>query len=589
MDILVINLMRLGDLAQTGPVLRRLRAEYAGGRISLLVMDLFGEPAGLLPNVDRLLTFPSSTLASLLDREGGWPEAAGRLGAWLAATFPQPPDLVVNLTPNLLAGLLAHATGTGEIRGLAVDRTWEVFTRPSWASYALVVSRARLANPFNLVDLFLREAGLTPDGRGLELHVPPGAAREVDEHLRSLSLPPGTALVGLVPGASRPERSWPPEQFARAAALLLRERPGHFFIFGSSGEAPLGEAVARDLPAGATTLLLGRTGIPGLAAYLQRLHLLITNDTGPMHLAAAVGAPVLALFLASARVQDTGPVGSGHLILEPRLTCHPCLAPCPEPRCHRLITPEAVAGLGGRLLEGEPLGLLAEGPPWETCRVSLATTDPLGYHAYLPLVRRPLTRQDFWRWLHRLVWDRVLDGSVRPGNPLSSWVGEVLARFYDPPRDDLGWEAGQDCLAALSRVAARGVALAGEILELSRGGGEFSVRLWQQGEALRTIDPEVRRLGVAFPEALAFIEFFFQEQQAAPPGEAAFLARELQETYRRLEGLGAVARECLIELEKICRGMKKDDKLPKKARNVHSIMPTGREIQTVSHGPLVQT
>ena len=99
MDILVINLMRLGDLIQTTPVLRRLRTEYPASKVTLVVMDLFLETARLLPRVDRLLPFPSVSLAAALDQEG-WPEAAHGLGKWLAQNFPRPPDLVLNLTPN---------------------------------------------------------------------------------------------------------------------------------------------------------------------------------------------------------------------------------------------------------------------------------------------------------------------------------------------------------------------------------------------------------------------------------------------------------------------------------------------------------
>ena len=92
MNILVINLMRLGDLIQTTPVLRCLRSQYPGSRITLAVKDLFRESARLLPGVDRLLPFPSVSLAMLLDQEGGWPEAARLLGEWLRESFPQPPD-----------------------------------------------------------------------------------------------------------------------------------------------------------------------------------------------------------------------------------------------------------------------------------------------------------------------------------------------------------------------------------------------------------------------------------------------------------------------------------------------------------------
>ena len=198
MDILVINLMRLGDLIQTTPVLRCLRRRYPDGRISLAVKDIFLEAARLLPGVDRLLAFPSINLAMLLDQEGGWPAAAGQLGEWLAANLPRPPDLVVNLTPNSLGSVLAYATGSGDIRGMTAYRNWELGTRPDWATYALVVSRARQANPFNLVDLFLREGGLAPDGQGLEVDLPAETETEAGEFLGRAAFAAGDQARGAV-------------------------------------------------------------------------------------------------------------------------------------------------------------------------------------------------------------------------------------------------------------------------------------------------------------------------------------------------------------------------------------------------------
>jgi len=584
LEILVINLMRLGDLIQTSPVLRRLHAEYPESQVSLVVMDLFQETARLLPGVDRLLIFPSAALAALLDQEDGWPEAANQLAKWLTGNFPQPPDLVVNLTPNRLGSILAFTTGAPEIRGMAVDRSWGLGTRPAWASYALIVSRARLANPFNLVDLFLREAGLTPDGQGLEVAVPPEAAREAEKVLTDLKLTPDTALVGLLPGASKPERCWPPAHFAQVAALLLEKRPCHFFIFGSAREAPLGEAIAQRLAAPVTTLFLGKTSPPLLAAYLKNLDLLITNDTGPMHLAAAVGTPTVALFLASARVQDTGPVGEGHVVLEPQLHCHPCLAPCPQPFCHQAIGPEAVCFWAEKLLDQASLSTLEETPLWSTTRVYLATTDPLGYQVYLPLVRRPLDRQNFWQWLHRLVWGQVLDSPPLPAAPLRQWLFHLISRHYLPPRENLEIAAGRTCLSELVQTAARGEEFAQEIIGLAGKGQEFPVRLWQKSEALEGVDQGLRRLGVAFPELSAVIEFFFQEQRGKPGTEIIPLAGELKQAYARLRRLGELGLEALGDLAVILEPEDRCGTLPELAQAVQNKLSTKGPIQPESEG-----
>jgi ADP-heptose:LPS heptosyltransferase len=584
-DILVINLMRLGDLIQATPVLRRLRTEYPGSTVTLVVMDLFLETARLLPGVDRLVPFPSANLAAALDQAGGWPVAAHRLAEWLAQNFPRPPDLVLNLTPNRVGAILAYATGAAEIRVMAVDPSWELNTCPDWASYALIVSRARQANPFNLVDLFLRESGLTPDGQGLELTVPQSAEQEAENFLGLLNLPADAALVGLLPGASQPERQWPPERFAQAALLLREKRPCHFFIFGSTGEAPLGEAIARRLPATATTLLLGRTSLAVLAAHLKRLDLLITNDTGPMHLAAAAATPNVALFLASARVQDTGPVGMGHVILEPQLDCHPCPAPCPQLRCHQAITPAAVSRWANTILNREPLAPVAEVPSWDTMRIYFSGIDPHGYHAYLPLVRRPLRRRDFWLWLQRAVWGEVLDGPAFPAPPLKQWLENILQGHYLPPREDLGLGPGQTCLSELDHIAGQGEQIAREIIHLAGYHQAYPAWLWQKIEGLRVVDQELRRVGVAFPELAAMVEFYFQGQRDKQGTEIIPLARELEGAYARLRRLAGLALEHLAELKMILGIQGKNDDPAKMAWPVQARLANNEAIQPESEGP----
>jgi hypothetical protein len=416
------------------------------------------------------------------------------------------------------------------------------------------------------------------------LQVPPEAVVEVADSLRRLRLPANTALVGLLPGASQPERRWPPEQLAQAASRLLAQRPCHFFILGSAGEAPLGEAIAQRLPPGTATLLLGRTSLPVLAAYLRRLDLLITNDTGPMHVAAAVGTPCLAMFLASARVQDTGPVGTGHVILEPRLDCHPCLAPCPQPRCHQAITPEAVSRWAEALLNRENLTSGAKTDSWPTLKVSGSGIDPQGYHTYLPLVRRPLCRRDFWLWLQRAVWGQILDGPVFPFPPLKQWLQNILTRHYFPPGEDLGLREGQDCLSEICQTAGRGEEIAREIAALAGYSRDYPVRLWQKIDTLGNVDQELRRVGVAFPELAALVEYYFQEQRDKHGTEIIPLARELESAYARLRRLAGVALEQLAELKIMLNIPDEGADLAGMARTVQDIWTNNEAYQPESEG-----
>jgi ADP-heptose:LPS heptosyltransferase len=548
MHILVINLLRLGDLVQCSPVLRALRARHPEAQITLVVQDVFQETAALLPGPDRLLPLPYLQLAPLVD-QGPWPEAYRVLAQWLADQVQPRPDLVINLTPNLLGAILSYLGGAAEVRGFTLTAARYFLTQPAWMSYLMVISRARRANAFNLVDIFLKGAGLEPDGAGLTVQIPPGAQDGAAALLAGLSLAPGTALVGLLPGASQPQRCWPPEKYAQVAHQLLAARPCHFFIFGSRSEKPLGEKIASLLPLGTTTLCAGGTSIAGLAALLSRLNLLITNDTGPMHLAAAVQTPVLAFFLAGARVQDTGPVGQGHLSLEPRLDCHPCHYPdsCSLFKCHAALSPEAVAAWALHLLEKRPLAPVPDAARWRDLQVYLSTWDPTGHHAHLPLIRRPLDREHFWTLIHRAAWPRFLDGTGAPGDALDRWLQEVLTSHFLPPENDLGLAAGHRDLNELLDLTTHGEQLARRLLGLPEERRSPSY-LWQQAEAIRSIDPELHRLAVGSPEIAAFIEFYFQEQRGNAETDVNLLALQLAQAYQRLHQAGKICLQVMGEM-----------------------------------------
>jgi hypothetical protein len=267
-----------------------------------------------------------------------------------------------------------------------------------------------------------------------------------------------------------------------------------------------------------------------------------------MHLAAAVQTPVLAFFLAGARVQDTGPVGEGHLSLEPRLDCHPCHYPdaCSLFKCHAAISPDAVAAWALHLLEKKPLVPVLDAARWRDLQVYLSTWDPTGHHAHLPLIRRPLDRQHFWTLTHRAAWPRFLDGTGTPGDDLAQWLREVLTGHFLPPEDDLGLAAGRRGLHELLDLSAQGEKLARRLISLP-GERRTPSYLWQQAEAVRTIDPELHRLAVGSPEIAAFFELYLQEQRGNAETDIDLLARQLAQAYQRLHQAGKICLEVIEE------------------------------------------
>ncbi|MFZ5587748.1 MAG: lipopolysaccharide heptosyltransferase II [Thermodesulfobacteriota bacterium] len=156
-------------------------------------------------------------------------------------------------------------------------------------------------------------------------------------------------LLGLAPGAAfGPAKCWPAERFAAAAGQILRNGFGAALLFGGPGETAATAAVAAGLPGRRVVDLAGRTSLGQALALLARLALFITNDSGLMHAAAALGAPTLAVF-GSTNPDATGPLGPWVQIVRRPVDCAPCKKPvCPtgDLRCFAGVGADEVAAAG---------------------------------------------------------------------------------------------------------------------------------------------------------------------------------------------------------------------------------------------------
>ena len=148
-------------------------------------------------------------------------------------------------------------------------------------------------------------------------------------------------LAGLCPGAEYgPAKRWP--KFDAAACELSARLGLHWLIFGTKKERSISEKIAKRLFNHATDLT-GRTTLSELIAQLRRCEVLLTNDTGTMHLAAFLGVPTVSIF-GSTEPQLTGPIGNGHTVVRHHVECSPCfLRECPlDFRCMKAVTVEEV-------------------------------------------------------------------------------------------------------------------------------------------------------------------------------------------------------------------------------------------------------
>ena len=191
-------------------------------------------------------------------------------------------------------------------------------------------------------------AGAPPGEVGpLELYLSHTEKAAGEHWLAGAGLGPDRPRVGICPGAAQPQKLWPAESFGTVARGLAGDG-ARVVMVGSRAEEPLraraSAAAGAELPA-ALSLDLRLS-----AAVLAGLDLLVTNDTGPMHMAVAVGTPVVAVF-GPTLASEYGPRGQRHRVFQMPRTCDPCLQrQCPRPTCLEALGPEPVLAAAREIL-----------------------------------------------------------------------------------------------------------------------------------------------------------------------------------------------------------------------------------------------
>jgi lipopolysaccharide heptosyltransferase II len=362
-NVLCVRLDALGDVLMTTPALRAVKESRPGRRVTLLTSPAGAEVARLVPEVDEILVYDAPWMKATAPRADSRPEFAmvdrlqrGRFDAAIVFTVysqnPLPSAMVCFLADIPLRLAHCHENPYQLLTSWVTDQEPARFTRHE-------VRRQ--------LDLVATVGYHTADER-LSLRVSDAARRRVQTLLGELSVPRGRPWLVVHAGASAPSRRYPPEQLARAARLLALGSGCMLVFTGSEDERPLVEQV-RALMEAPSHSVVGRLSLEELAALLEAAPLLLSNNTGPVHLAAAVGTPVVDLY-ALTNPQHT-PWGVPSRVLFHDVPCRYCYkSVCPEGHhdCLRLVSPESVAAAVRELLAetfvSTPPARSASDGPW---------------------------------------------------------------------------------------------------------------------------------------------------------------------------------------------------------------------------------
>jgi heptosyltransferase-2 len=301
----------LGDSVISVPAVRAIKAGRPDAHVTIAAPEKIASVWKLVPDVDEILPIKSDSLFSVVNAIGKRPRFD------VAILFPSSLRTALEVW---LAGVPRRVGFPGHNR--------------RWLLNQIVPDEPHRGPIQHQVYRYLRIAR--------ELGAP-ASAPEMRKFLPRVRANGAPARIGLCPGAEYgPAKRWLPERFAETAAAIAKRRAVQWVLFGTAADVERGAAIEKMLE-GHCQNRIGQTTLEELAAELAQCALLLTNDTGTMHLATLIGVPVVAVF-GSTEPRLTGPLGTGHVVIRHQVECSPCfLRECPiDFRCMTAVSVEEV-------------------------------------------------------------------------------------------------------------------------------------------------------------------------------------------------------------------------------------------------------
>jgi heptosyltransferase-1 len=304
-NILVIDFGQLGDVVLSLPALRAIREKFPRARITVAV----GKPGAPVVELSGYAdaTIPVDRVAL---RDGPKPWAIVRIVRLVQEVRRKEFDFVIDLHSLSETNLLGFFSGASHRLyarrpGRSLDFLAKFHARPP-------VEESEKHAVDRYLDV-LAPLGIRNAPRMPRLRARAEDDRAVEAMLKKAKSNAGVPLIGLFPGAGHPSRRWPLARFAELADMLMRNDQVRIIVFAGPEEREIVTEVKASFPR--STLVFDKLTIPQLASALSRLSVLISNDTGPMHVAAAVGTSVV-LLLDRRAPQTYLPVEGHHRIIQ---------------------------------------------------------------------------------------------------------------------------------------------------------------------------------------------------------------------------------------------------------------------------------
>ncbi len=328
MKIAIVNTGRFGDIIQSAPLIFGLKEKFPNCKIFYICLENFRPAAELIPEIDFIVPFSFHKILKQIDNNNL--KESFNLLKNIFYRLKEKFDILINLSFSNLSAIISGILNAKDKKGLILSENNELIIPDNWSKFFLSIVDYREYCPFNIVDIFSKIGGVL--SKKIEINSP--------KKIKN---------IAFQLGASTENRRWPVKYFSLLAKLILDQHKDiNIYLFGAESEIKLGEEFEKFFTSEKIINLIGKTSLKELKNILhKKIDILVSNDTGTMHLAWLCGKKVIELSLGPALYNTTSPFGEEHYIIQPDISCSPCSyqVKCLHLKCHHFIKPQHVYNL----------------------------------------------------------------------------------------------------------------------------------------------------------------------------------------------------------------------------------------------------
>ena len=561
-NIIILNLTRMGDLIQSTALFKKIKLTYPKSRVKLLISNEFAEIAPFLPYIDEIKPIDFKGLSELLKANNFefTLEVLKALDAIFDGILRVNYDLAVNLSHDEFSVYFLYMLNSLKNIGISLTREGTVVSNDEMIAYIFSAVKNRKVSVLNLVDIYERTVSINRVGSKIHVNSIYLDAKKKDgeqefEVLKKYGIEETDTIVSFAIGASTELKKWRYDYFAELAKMFLNgDAKTKVVLLGANYDVKAGSFIESIVADERLINLTGKTSVTDLVYIVRRSNLLITHDTGTMHIGVAVGTKLIVIYTGNFGFLETGPYADNRLLVIPDIGCFPCdfNLKCLNPVCQGLIKPEYIYDMSLMLLEKET-GYAEKLSKYKNTGIIpyLSRFDSKKFIDYLPAVKIKLNFKDLKLKILKLALEHYYEGDYCK---IDENEIQLFLDCFETIEYNLSLDIEEELKSVENLVALckRGMSETKKMINLALQDPFNSKKIEEYTGNVKSIDFELKYLSSVYDDLSLFNQIHVINQNSSVSYDLFGLALDSLKSYSKYKlQLNILKKISLIFLDKI--------------------------------------